>query len=134
MFVEKIKIKEFRGIKETKEWIRLKKFNIVLGRNNSGKTTLLEALSLLPNPSLLVPLIGKTKIDLISNLHNTNIGKLVYGYEREALIDYYYKIKKEKNEGPKSIWFKISKGGVKTSHEIPGQRNILAKEVILHTQ
>ena len=88
MFIEKIKIKEFRGIKETKEWIGLKKFNILLGRNNSGKTTLLEALSLLQDPALLIPLIGKTRIDLISYLHNADIWKLVYGYEGEALIDY----------------------------------------------
>ncbi|EHP88275.1 AAA family ATPase [Methanotorris formicicus] len=36
-------IKEFRGIKELKEPLKLSKFNILIGKNNSGKTAILES-------------------------------------------------------------------------------------------
>ena len=52
MLINEIKsIKEFRGIKELKEPIKLSKFNILIGKNNSGKTAILESLFLFPHPS-----------------------------------------------------------------------------------
>ena len=41
-------IRNFRGIKQGT--IKLSRFNILLGPNNSGKSTILEALYLVPNP------------------------------------------------------------------------------------
>lgn len=87
MFVSQINIKEFRGIKECKEPIELSKFTVVLGRNNSGKSTLLEALSLLPHPLADDPLYRNVKIDILSGLHS---GKpLIYKYAGVAEIEYF---------------------------------------------
>ena len=58
MFVRSLSLSRFRGVKETEEPIRLRKFNVLLGRNNSGKTTVLEALSLLPHPKVEPPWIS----------------------------------------------------------------------------
>jgi len=61
---ETIKIENFRGMKEL-EIIGLKQFNLLVGKNESGKTSILEALFLLVNPanSLLVH-----RINLFRNL------------------------------------------------------------------
>src|SRR5947207_13061494 len=50
----RVSIKNFRGI-ESLEADGLRRINLIMGRNNSGKTTFLEALFLLggaPNPQL----------------------------------------------------------------------------------
>ena len=47
MRVSRLRVEGFRGIR-TMGWLELGKFNILVGPNNSGKTTILEALSLLP--------------------------------------------------------------------------------------
>jgi len=71
MFVEEITIKEFKGIRQTKEVIKLTKFNVLIGRNNSCKTSLLEALALLPAPWLAMPILGQEKQSYIGQkLHN----------------------------------------------------------------
>jgi predicted ATP-dependent endonuclease of OLD family len=44
----KLIFKNFRGIREGS--IDLKNLNILIGGNNSGKTTVLEGLFLIPNP------------------------------------------------------------------------------------
>jgi len=51
--IESVKIRNFRGIKEGE--INLAPLTILLGANNSGKTTILEALFLAPNPFRQVP-------------------------------------------------------------------------------
>ena len=51
--IEKLKLENFRGIKEGE--IELDDLTIILGANNSGKTTILEALFLAPNPLRPVP-------------------------------------------------------------------------------
>jgi energy-coupling factor transporter ATP-binding protein EcfA2 len=56
MFVSSMELKEFRGIKELKEPLEFNKFNVLVGRNNSGKSAILHALSLLPHPDLGLPL------------------------------------------------------------------------------
>jgi len=56
VFVSSLKLKEFRGIKEFKEPLELDKFNILVGRNNSGKSAIVHALSLLPHPEIDLPL------------------------------------------------------------------------------
>ena len=81
MFIDSIDIKEFRGIKCLVEPIRFSRINILFGRNNAGKTTILDALSLLPKPDIEDPIMrdktnrdpvitGKNKIDILSNIHN----------------------------------------------------------------
>ncbi|AHF80332.1 AAA family ATPase [Thermococcus paralvinellae] len=57
MLIEEIiEIKEFRGIKELAEPLLLRKFNVLIGKNNSGKSALLEALFLFPHPERMHPL------------------------------------------------------------------------------
>ncbi|MHC1610875.1 MAG: ATP-binding protein [Candidatus Methanospirareceae archaeon] len=56
VFVSSLDLKEFRGIREFKEPLELAKFNVLVGRNNSGKSAILHALSLLPHPSLDLPM------------------------------------------------------------------------------
>lgn len=72
MYVTELNIKEFRGIKECRETLKFTKFNILLGRNNSGKSAILHALSLLPHSHLNLPISlnfgGQYKIDLITYL------------------------------------------------------------------
>ncbi len=82
-------MKNFRGIKEGK--IEFSQVNILLGPNNSGKSTILEALFLLPNPARVVPYAKLEKknrmkfqirslkaIELIHELHKT--------YESEGYV------------------------------------------------
>ena len=87
MLVEKLSIKEFRGIRECEEPLRLSKFTVLIGRNNSGKTAVLEALSLLPYPPLDYPAYGKSKLALIADMHGGS-ESLIYGYSGEAVIKY----------------------------------------------
>jgi len=87
MFVEELSIREFRGIRECEEPLRLSKFTVLIGRNNSGKTTVLEALSLLPYPHLDYPAYGKSKLALIADMHGGS-ESLIYGYSGEAVIKY----------------------------------------------
>ncbi len=56
IFVSSLNLKEFRGIKETKEPLEFDKFNVLVGRNNSGKSAIVQALSLLPDPELGLPM------------------------------------------------------------------------------
>jgi predicted ATPase len=56
VFVSSVNLTEFRGIKEFKEPLELAKFNVLVGRNNSGKSVILQALSLLPHPDLGLPM------------------------------------------------------------------------------
>jgi predicted ATP-dependent endonuclease of OLD family len=56
IFVSSLDLKEFRGIKGIKEPLEFNKFNVLVGRNNSGKSAIVHALSLLPHPTLQLPL------------------------------------------------------------------------------
>jgi AAA15 family ATPase/GTPase len=61
----------FRGIKKGE--LSLSPLTILLGANNSGKTTILEALFLAPNPFRKVPyLVGNSMaVEAINSLHET---------------------------------------------------------------
>ena len=65
----KLIFKNFRGIKEGS--IDLKKLNILIGGNNSGKTTVLEGLFLIPNPLRYVPYgANERAVSVLSSLHS----------------------------------------------------------------
>jgi len=69
MFVKKLEINEFKGIKKCKKEIQFSNFTVLIGRNNAGKSSILEALSLLP--SYFVN-------DIISGLHKDNYLSTLY--------------------------------------------------------
>ncbi len=45
-----ISLENFRGISKMEEEMKFKKFNVFVGKNNSGKTTILQSLFLFPHP------------------------------------------------------------------------------------
>jgi len=71
--IKRLKIQNFRGIKEGT--LELSPITILLGPNNSGKSTILEALFLAPNPGREVPYIPlrdqNTAAGVIYFLHET---------------------------------------------------------------
>jgi AAA15 family ATPase/GTPase len=80
---------EFRGIRRIENPpIKLAKFNVLIGRNNSGKTSLLEALALLPDPKQEMPLMRQTRTNLLTNYHGYQKDFFVYGYSGTATISY----------------------------------------------
>ncbi len=62
----KLKLKDFKGIEEGE--VDLSPFTVLLGGNNSGKTTVLEAIYLFQNP-LRMTMYGKYPLELIGGLH-----------------------------------------------------------------
>ncbi|KAF5437220.1 putative ATP-dependent endonuclease [Candidatus Methanophagaceae archaeon] len=70
--IEKLKLTNFRGIKEGE--IELAPVTILLGANNSGKSTILEALFLAPNPFRKVPyVIGSfnSAAEVVHSIHES---------------------------------------------------------------
>ena len=87
---EKIRltIENFRGVKEGS--LEFGKVNILIGGNNSGKTTILESLFLLPNPFRPVPYIARgigrlNALRVLSLIHST------LGSEANIFLFHYYK-------------------------------------------
>jgi predicted ATPase len=71
-----LKITNFKGIKKGE--IQLSPLTILVGGNNAGKTTILEALFLAPNPFRQVP-YGDTASAIIRKLHST-LDSAGYGF------------------------------------------------------
>ncbi|RLF96175.1 hypothetical protein DRN52_02860 [Thermococci archaeon] len=103
MLIKEIEVKEFRGIKESHKPIPLSEFTVIIGRNNSGKTSLLEALYLFPIPGEKSKVYYgmeytnqskssrsitslKAKEEIIQVLHTE--GTLVYGYSGTSELRY----------------------------------------------
>ncbi len=92
----KLQIENFRGIKKGE--VNLGKLNILIGSNNSGKTTILESLFLLPNPLRYVPYVSTTPhlmsaVEVLSHVHETSGSRafisLFYNYSSSiAKISY----------------------------------------------
>lgn len=82
----KLAIKNFRGIKEGS--LNFEELNILVGGNNSGKTTVLEASFLSPNPLRYIPYVrGVSAIGILNSLHST-LGEahafLFYDYSSDS--------------------------------------------------
>lgn len=105
-FVTRVNLTEFRGIRECQKPLRLTKFNVLLGRNNSGKSAVLQALSLLPNPERGLPMnlnLGEELFKLRGGLferkqllHHLTGGpsSLVYKYTGSASLEFHFHAKK----------------------------------------
>ena len=82
-------IKEFRGIKKCKKPLEFTEFTVLIGRNNSGKSSILGALSLLPFPhrSFKLPYHDENRVKLLTQLLGGR-SSLVYAYSGSATIEY----------------------------------------------
>jgi predicted ATP-dependent endonuclease of OLD family len=94
MLIEKLNIKEFRGIKECEKPLEFSKFNVLIGRNNSGKSTILEALSLLPYINTIDLVQGLKRIDVLKIEHHEDKYKkaykgLLYLHAGTSFLEYY---------------------------------------------
>jgi energy-coupling factor transporter ATP-binding protein EcfA2 len=67
--IKRLRLENFKGVVEGE--VELDKLTILVGPNNSGKTTILEALFLAPNPFRLVPYYPSTAIELLQEYHKT---------------------------------------------------------------
>lgn len=85
--IENISVEEFRGIKRLLRPLELGAFNIIVGRNDSGKSAVLEALYLFPDPEEIDPLFGSTKIAVLERIY-TQRRFLIYGYWGSATLEY----------------------------------------------
>jgi len=65
--IRKLRLENFRGV--VKGEIELDKLTILVGPNNSGRTTILEALFLAPNPFRMVPYFPMTAAELLAENH-----------------------------------------------------------------
>jgi AAA15 family ATPase/GTPase len=87
LFVESIDIKEFKGIAHCKTPLSFSEFTVMIGRNDSGKSSILEALSLIPLFNYPLPYSGQNRYETIQRLHGGK-SSMVYGYSGEALLTY----------------------------------------------
>ncbi len=91
MFVSKVYLREFRGIKDCEKAIELSKFTVLIGRNDTGKSAILEALSLLPHPHIESNLRPGYRINIIFSLHggkdHGDEDTLVYGYAGNFIVE-----------------------------------------------
>ena len=80
MFVRSLNIREFRGIKACDKALKFSNFTILIGKNNAGKSSILEALSLLPEPNITDYFTRNTKLNNLRDLHRGSIKDLIYLY------------------------------------------------------
>jgi AAA15 family ATPase/GTPase len=92
--VKSFDIGEFRGIRGLKKPIELGKFNVLVGRNSSDKTSILQALYLLAMPirGYAIPPYGKSATEYIESLTGAK-NRLIYGYSGEARISFELEVK-----------------------------------------
>jgi len=78
--ITKLSIKNFRGIEKGE--LELAPLTILLGSNNSGKSTILEALFLAPNPFRSVPYVinGYTAVETLHEMHRIVISEGGYAF------------------------------------------------------
>ena len=80
MFVRSLNIKEFRGIKACDKALKFSNFTVLIGKNNAGKSSILEALSLLPGPDIADIFTRQNKLNNLKVLHQGSIKDLLYLY------------------------------------------------------
>ena len=112
--IESVELEEFRGIRACREPIPLSSFTVLIGRNNSGKTSVLEAIALIPpcdfHNMVRFTSVGWTWAGLMDRLHG-GISSLIYGYTGEGKVS--YKIRGKSLE----ITFNTRESKVKTGEQ-----------------
>ncbi|MFC7203673.1 ATP/GTP-binding protein [Haloferax namakaokahaiae] len=82
--LESINIREFRGIKRMESSLDLTDFSIILGRNNAGKSSFMEAIYLLFGGN--DPVSGRDRFSRIKSMRGNN--NLSYRYDGKGSISY----------------------------------------------
>ena len=110
VIIKELNISEYRGIRKLVKPLELSSFNVLISRNNVGKTAILEALYLLTMPysAYSEPPYGKKIIDFIAGMHG-GLSSLIYGYA-----------------GTAALWYSL-RGGIKI--EFTGVHGITTKEL-----
>jgi hypothetical protein len=93
--IKRLRLENFKGVVEGE--VELDKLTILVGPNNSGKTTILEALFLAPNPFRLVPYNPPTAIQLLQEYHKT-LSEKGYTFLLNKYIAKYMVIKVDDRE------------------------------------
>jgi len=88
MFVRSLDITEFRGIKNCIKPLIFSNFTILIGKNNAGKSSVLEALSLLPDPGVEDYITRESKIRNLESLHQGSVKDLFYLYAGSSNLEY----------------------------------------------
>ena len=88
MFVRSLNIKEFRGIKACSRTLKFSNFTILIGKNNAGKSSILEALSLLPDPKYIDYITRRKKSVNLRELHQGSIKDLLYLYAGTSTLQF----------------------------------------------
>lgn len=100
MLFNKVKsIEEFRGIKKLSGTLKLSKLNVLIGRNNSGKTTLLQALFSFPSSTESYP-PAKPKRRFLQD-EMWKLRSFVYKYSGKATLTFHV------NYGERSQEFRL---------------------------
>jgi len=83
---ERVRLEMFRGIRICEKPIELSKFTVLIGPNNSGKTSLLNALFLLPIPWTVksLSIIDEHKLNILETL---GVKSFVYRYAGVSIIN-----------------------------------------------
>jgi len=88
MLVSELNIIEFRGIRRCEKPLELSKFTVLIGRNNVGKSAILEALYLFPHPHKSDRIFSNgTKLSVVRITFHSG-SHLAYGYSGTIKFEY----------------------------------------------
>ena len=106
--IESVEPIEFRGIKRCRKPVKLSRFTVLIGRNNSGKTSILEAISMLPVFSFGEPRFPPTEWNTTTYMEHLHGGlnSLIYGYTGRTAINYVF------HDGMEVTWVYGLKEGI----------------------
>ncbi len=121
MQISKLDLKEFKGIKKMKKPMELSRFNVLIGRNNSGKSSILQALFFFPLANRDESLYGKPATTVYQQKGYIRPQSFVFLYSGKAEINFNLKNSKNLN-------IKIDNNGNCVSYYkdkiLPGEKEI----------
>ncbi len=88
MQISELDLKEFKGIKKMEKPMELSRFNVLIGRNNSGKSSILQALFLLPLANRKDSLYSQSVLQEYSSKGYLRPHGFVFLYSGEAELNF----------------------------------------------